>query len=186
MGRQMSIVGEIGIFAFGGRSETDLLVVNLRNQGWIACEGQSVDQRGAAGLPALFSVLSTTWGTADPTNVFYIPDLRGKFLRGWNHASGIDPDSAARVAAKPGGMAGDAVGSSQPDQLASHTHGLKAGVPIDQNNNSQDFAVCSSSPRLQALPASGGGEETRPKNAYVMFCIFTGAAPLPKAIKFFA
>ena len=31
-----------------------------------------------------------------------------------------------------------------------------------------------------------GGSETRPLNAYVMYCIFTGHAPLPAQVKFFA
>jgi hypothetical protein len=31
-----------------------------------------------------------------------------------------------------------------------------------------------------------GGSETRPRNAYVMYCIFTGHIPLPAQVKFFA
>ena len=57
----MPIVGEIGTFAFGGRDEKDSLVVALRKQGWVSCEGQSVDQDGPRGPKDLFKAIGTSW-----------------------------------------------------------------------------------------------------------------------------
>ncbi|WP_316228040.1 MULTISPECIES: phage tail protein [unclassified Bradyrhizobium] len=181
----MSIVGEIGIFAFGGKSESDPRVLKLRSQGWVACEGQSVDQRGPHGLPDLFAAIERSWGSVDHDNVFNLPDLRGQFLRGWDHKVGHDPDSSNREASKHGGDAGDAVGSAQPDQLKSHNHGLRGPFPADQNNGANDRETPTISPPLGLVGDSGGGAETRPKNVYVMFCIYSGSHALPAAIKFF-
>jgi microcystin-dependent protein len=181
----MSIVGEIGIFAFGGKSESDERVLKLRSQGWIACEGQSVDQRGPNGLPELFAAIGTTWGSVDKNNVFNIPDMRGQFLRGWDHTHGQDPDSASRQFSNNGGDTGDAVGSKQPDQLKNHNHGLRGPFPAEQNNNANDRQTPTISPPLGLVGDSGGGSETRPKNVYVMFCIYSGAHALPRPVKFF-
>jgi microcystin-dependent protein len=42
-------------------------------------------------------VIGHNWGSEDKSNTFKLPDLRGLFLRGWNHASDRDPDTAGRV-----------------------------------------------------------------------------------------
>jgi len=180
----MAIVGEIVAFAFGGRDESDPQVQLLRSQGWLACEGQSVAQAGRTGLPTLFAAIGKSWGSTDPNNTFCLPDFRGRFLRGWSHGSGQDPDAAQRTSIGANGARGDAVGSAQEDELQRHSHGLCGTFPADQNNNASDRPTVTMG-SLPSLGESGGGNETRPRNAYVMYCIFTGVSPVPPNIKFF-
>lgn len=56
----------------------------------------------------LFNLVGTTYGAGNGTTTFNLPDLRGEFLRGWDHGRGID---SAR-----------GIGSAQVSQMGSHTH----------------------------------------------------------------
>jgi microcystin-dependent protein len=182
---KMPVVGEIATFAFGDGSAT--LIDSLKDQGWLACEGQSVDRAaGPNGLPELFKVIGTAWGCDGP-DVFNVPDLRGEFLRGWNHGRGSDPDAAGRHASiNNSGAKADNVGSAQDHLFASHNHGIKGGTPVGMMTPSPDY--CATHPAGEGRGFGNlmqGGTETRPRNVYVMYCIFTGG-PLPPQVKFFA
>lgn len=78
--------------------------------GWAECDGREVKREDNK---ELFAAIATKWGSGDGTTTFNIPDLRGRFLRGWDHGAGLDPDAAARTEIKPGGAVGDSVGSAQ-------------------------------------------------------------------------
>lgn len=182
----MPVVGEIAAFAFDNDKARPVEL--LRSQGWIACEGQSVTQvAGPNGLPNLFAVIGSSWGSADK-NVFNVPDLRGQFLRGWNHEKGADPDAKGRGQLKQGGVAGDNVGSAQKDEFASHNHGIRGAVGLGMLDTQEDMAPThpESKQTRGRSDMHQGGKETRPCNVSVMYCIFTGHAPLPKEVKFFA
>jgi len=151
--------GPIGtIIAFG--SETP-------PTNYLECDGVSLLN---ASYPDLYAVIGTAYGTADGTH-FNIPDLRGKFPRGWDHAAANDPDRAARTAQAAGGDTGDHVGTIQADEYKSHTHmqniqSAAGGATVSAESNStlstwQDGGITDAS----------GGNETRPINVYVMFCI---------------
>lgn len=97
------------------------------------------------------------WGIGDGSTTFNVPDLRGEFIRVWDDARGVD---VARV-----------FGSSQADEIKSHTHTL-------QTDNSTFFAAGSgakyaTSSGDAALDVSGstGGAETRPRNVAMLACI---------------
>lgn len=182
----MPVAGEIAIFAFDDSKPA--LINNLRQQGWTACEGQSVARvAGPNGLPNLFQVIGTAWGSDDP-NAFNIPDLRGEFLRGWSHGRNADPDATNRHEVHQGGAKGNKVASAQDHLFAEHNHGIKGGTPVPMLTPSDD--MCATHPGAPQGRGSSnmmqGGSETRPRNVYVMYCIFTGHAPLPAQVKFFA
>ena len=63
----LSAVGEIGICGF-----------NYAMIGWLACDGSEYNIND---YPELFSVIGTTYG-GDGTQVFRVPDLRGRALAG--------------------------------------------------------------------------------------------------------
>ncbi len=138
------------------------------------CDGASVPV-GEPGskFNALFQVIGTSWG-GDGVNNFNLPDLQGLFLRGVSKDSGRDPDADRRVPIKPGGHAGNQVGSIQPSAFGAHSHSyvgkfLEAegghgftGHGFDSNSrqSDQNFAV-----------STEGAQETRPINAAVVWII---------------
>jgi len=134
------VVGEIKTFAVGADSKD--LIDQLAKQGWVEAAGQSAIRKD---FDELWKIMGTDWGSADSTNVFFLPDLRGLFLRGWEHgrtAPESHPESPymgepkdlsdARGARRPEipttvgsvGASGNHVGSMESDAFALHHHTL--------------------------------------------------------------
>ncbi len=198
------IVGEIRTFAFGGDAKS-LIVSELHQNGWLECEGQSLD---VTDFPELRSAIGMTWGSRDPKQSFLVPDFRGIFLRGWNHAgSQKNPDGSDRAPQFPDpgenrvpprtmadvgqggkqGNAGDGVGSMQPGAVGSHTHNLEPYhahfVKADPGGNNPVPEKIDPAPRIDTSgpqQSTGNGSETRPNNAYVMYFIYVGPYDLRK------
>ena len=74
----------------------------------------------------LFQIISTNYGSCDSgggaSSGFNLPDLRGKFVRGWANGSSADPDRNSRNTCSSGGQSGDNVGSCQSDAFDYHQH----------------------------------------------------------------
>jgi microcystin-dependent protein len=116
---------------------------------------------------------------------FSLPDLRGYFLRAWDHGRGADPDAGTRH----GG--GDQVGTWQDDVFRSHNHKMLVKDPQDfsetnvpTNNFLGKGFTSDGFNALIYYPAPTpdkflnenaiswvGGNETRSKNIYVMYVI---------------
>lgn len=121
--------------------------------GWLECDGAAVSRTTYA---ALFTAIGTTYGAGDGSTTFNLPDLRGEFIRGWDHGRGVD---AAR-----------ALGSAQADEFKSHTHSIASSA----NDGRQD----ASQPQLRTSgtgvsTGAAGGSETRPRNIAMMYVIKT-------------
>ena len=164
------------------------LIVNTIGPQFIQLFWFSID--GVGTIPnvtydvAVHIALSAGQSDADVANtlayeangLFQVPDVRGYFIRGWDAASGHDPDAVNRTAsgAEPAtaasGNTGDHVGSYQADQNLSHNHpgsywdygtlGLQAGGgTVYQYNappNNQGAIVI----------AFDGGLQSNPRNLY--------------------
>lgn len=74
--------------------------------GWLECDGATVNR---SDYPDLVTYLA---GAAAPTAT--LPDLRGEFVRGWDHGRGLD--------------AGRALMTVQANQMLSHTHAASAAA----------------------------------------------------------
>ncbi|MEC4049947.1 phage tail protein [Flavobacterium sp. SUN046] len=72
--------------------------------GYLECNGQAVSRTTYA---TLFSFIGSTFGSGDGSTTFNVPDLRGQFVRGWDHAREVDT--------------GRVFGSSQTDTLQNIT-----------------------------------------------------------------
>ena len=143
--------------------------------GWLLCDGAAVSRTQYV---QLFAVIGVASGSGDGASTFNLPDLRGMFLRGLDGAAGVEPDKATRTAAKPGGNAGNALGSLQPDQFKSHNHvngsfNRLLQVSNGTNTTTPSTDVSPSEPDiLNTSPiAAAGGNESRPKNIYVNYII---------------
>lgn len=134
--------------------------------GWLECDGTAVS-RGT--YSTLYAVVGDTYGNGDGSTTFNLPDLRGRFLRAWDNGAGIDPDAATRTDSGDGVTTGDHVGTLQASQNKAHTHnttisnqtGAAYGQPAGQIGNSNAVRTSTSS----------GGDEARPVNINVMYCI---------------
>jgi len=114
------------IVAFAGSAAA----VDEGRGNWLVCDGRSLS-RYEHGV--LFSAIGTAWG-GDGEPTFFLPDLRGQFLRGVDKAADgtttpqHDADRDERRAFQPEaangtpGNAGNEVGSFQDDEFLQHIH----------------------------------------------------------------
>ena len=138
-------------------------------KGYLECNGSAVSRTTHA---LLFGELGVFYGNGDGSTTFNLPDYRGQFLRGFDNGSGTDPDAASRTD-RGDGTTGDAVGTKQTDEIKSHTHdGNRAGSGIIGNNSGRIPRMNNeATPSTSTIAEATGGNETRPKNIYVMYCI---------------
>jgi len=114
--------------------------------GWLLCDGRAIKRKD---YDVLFNnVIGTQYGTGDNVMTFNLPDYRGRFLRGVDGDAGRDPDKDGRTASKPGGNAGNQVGSVQADPIQEHKHqfndpGHGHNVLIDRPNETPNPAYVS-------------------------------------------
>jgi microcystin-dependent protein len=95
---------------------------------WAACDGSSILRTK---YPQLFSACNTIWGSEDSDH-FYLPDLRGKFLRGvYNTPTsepGVDPDRTRRKSPQPN--SGSTIGTGSVQDFATSINGVRIDVDL--------------------------------------------------------
>lgn len=135
--------------------------------GYLLCDGSAVSRTTYA---TLYAVVGNRHGSGDGSTTFRLPNYRGLFLRGRANGSGNDPDRASRIAMNAGGATGDNVGSYQADEFKTHNHIMEIGYG-GSNSASRASGAGSSVYQNDDATNSNGGNETRPKNAYVNYII---------------
>ena len=125
--------------------------MNTAPTGWLDCDGSEVSRTTYS---TLYTAIGTTFGTGDGSTTFNVPDLRGEFIRGWDDGRGVDN--------------GRTFGSAQADELKSHRHsiafagnGWDAYTGLNQGTGVTDYTDYT------------GGDETRPRNIALLYCIKT-------------
>ena len=146
--------------------------------GWLECDGTLLSKVSNNGqYAALWTAIGYTYnkqadGTADN---FRLPDLRGQFLRGWDHGRGVD--------------AGRMFGNLQADAFQGHYHNLL--YPYTGATGTADLSVylatangASGSNRAIGAVTDGTNgtprtaSETRPTNVAMIACIkYTASGP---------
>lgn len=138
--------------------------------GYLLCDGSALSRTVYANL---FNIIGTTWGEGDGSTTFNLPSMQGWFQRGFDAGTGRDPDAASRGPTFPGGNSGNAVATYQGDQYRAHQHYMTLACWWGNRNGSH--GGWSSNDGYQGYYGHGvsayGGNETRPNNAYVKFCI---------------
>jgi microcystin-dependent protein len=124
---------------------------NTAPTGFIKANGASIS---TSTYSDLFAVIGYTFGGSGGS--FNVPDLRGEFLRGWDDGRGVD--------------SGRNFGSSQTDELKSHTHSVPTWT---YNVHAADFSRAYSRGTNASSVTTGatGGTETRPRNIALLACI---------------
>lgn len=146
-------------------------------QEWLMCDGSQVSRTTYA---RLYTAIANTYGSGNGSTTFHLPDLRGRFVRGSDNmgsgAAGVDPDAAGRTAMNSGGNTAANVGSIQDDEYQSHTHVVDVGLWIAGSTGNKFGAGSGSGTGtngIESTATSGGGNETRPKNANLNYIIKT-------------
>ena len=129
--------------------------------GWLLCDGSSYS---TSAYPDLFALIQYTFGGSGGS--FNVPDFRGRFLRGWANGQARDPDRTSRTAMNTGGNTGDSIGSVQDDNFKEHNHQGSHLV----NTGGGGSGAYGATFTMYGIGVTGGNE-TRPKNAYVNFII---------------
>lgn len=173
------------------------LAVSAVPADYLECNGQSVSRTTYA---ALFAVIGTTYGGSGSN--FNVPDLRGEFVRGWDHGRGVD--SGRSIANSQGSqytqhnhaagsldVANKSLTGSATKIAESFTHGVTSGVfskGSNQNDNLTPKSVDTSLTGTLNIDAShdhsisgntgnrggtGNSSETRPRNIAMMYIIKT-------------
>jgi hypothetical protein len=156
--------------------------------GWLECNGQQLNREAYS---RLFSKIGVTFGSGNGLDTFNVPDLRGEFIRGWDHGRGIDPARS--------------LGQHQDDQVQSHKHSdsghshsdsghahgyldrytPESGVryapggerPVQWENDfyresySGHASINTGYANLGAPSDARHGSETRPRNVALLYCI---------------
>ena len=110
--------------------------------GWLFCRGDAVSRTA---YPALFAVISTTWGIGDGTTTFNLPDLRAKVPFGFSSG---DPNFG---------------GLNQQGGVITHSHSQAAhSHAIGQLSLDHDSLITSpfTSPRSDQFSQNGGAMES--------------------------
>jgi phage-related tail fiber protein len=119
--------------------------------GYLKANGAAVSRTTYA---VLFAAIGTTFGSGDGSTTFNLPDLRSEFIRGLDDGRGVDT--------------GRALGSSQADELKSHTHTYltRAYTAVQSGSNLACWVGDAT-----ANTGATGGTETRPRNVALLAVI---------------
>lgn len=101
--------------------------------GWLECDGSAISQ---ATYIDLYNILKDGGGSCiygEGGGNFNLPDLRGEFVRGWDHGRGVDPDKATRTN-RGDGQGGDFVGTKQPNATKLPVSGFTSDDPGDHSH----------------------------------------------------
>lgn len=121
--------------------------------GWLKCNGAAVSRTAYADL---FSIIGTHYGAGDGHSTFNLPDLRGEFIRGIDEGRGADPNRA--------------FGSWQSDEIRSHNHFIQFDGVAAGRRGAAEGAIHSGSGKPYYTDHTGGNE-TRPRNVALLYCI---------------
>ena len=130
-------------------------------EGWLACDGSTLNALQDVAFRDLFNAIGTTWGGTGEGD-FKIPDLRGTFLRG----SGSQTYNS-KV------FDGGNVSQKSKDEFEMHRHEIRsitlAGAPYDSAVAGGSQSGSWSTDAITKY--SGSGNETKPFNTSVLYCI---------------
>lgn len=146
---------------------------NPQDDSWLLCNGQHID---ISKYPVLYGLIGTSYGGSG--SQFYIPDLRGLFVRGLDDGKEspiVDPDAPRQI-----GKFQDSANKSHHHKLygsnwAKDFKGLKEGgaqvVVASSKIGSLGVVPVDISTGGYQLVVDDGGTESRPKNIALNYII---------------
>lgn len=115
----------------------------------LECNGATLT---TAAYPELAAVIAEPGATS-----FALPDLRGEFVRGWDHGRGVD--------------SGRSLNSLEYDTIKSHRHTNPSTANFVGSTVGSTFIVNNETQISHDYGDSYGDSETRPRNVALMYVI---------------
>ncbi|HYK02209.1 MAG TPA: phage tail protein [Thermoanaerobaculia bacterium] len=141
-------------------------------EGWLLCNGSTVSQNDYADL---YQAIGRNFGGNPQPGQFYLPDLRGRFVRGQDPDGELDPDTKNRTDMQTGEEIGPTVGSVQGDAFQDHVHvfggEIVGGGNIKSGDDYTTSLYTSAASALDAETPCRTSKETRPVNAYLIYIV---------------
>ena len=148
--------------------------------GFLECNGATISR---STYSALFAVIGTTYGAGNGSTTFAIPDLRGEFIRGWDHSRGVD--SGRAIGSNQSDAYGSHTHSGSTNSAGAHTHNIGTGdsgqISVDGSSIMESTSgiaewktsrVSTEGTHSHTLTINASGStETRPRNIAMMYCI---------------
>ncbi|HEY6034730.1 MAG TPA: phage tail protein, partial [Kofleriaceae bacterium] len=109
---------------------------NVAPTGWVKANGAALSRTTYAALWSYAQASGNLaasegakdkgqFGPGDGSTTFSIPDMRGYFARSWDDGAGVD--------------SGRAIGTSQADAFASHTHTITTGISVNSAGSAFNY-----------------------------------------------
>ena len=144
--------------------------------GYLECDGSALSRTTYA---PLFAVLGTTHNkTGDAGGKFRLPDLRGEFIRGWDHGRGVDKQrtigsmqKATHIRRLIDNLINYSVGTFAVGawEIETPMTDTVTGTKTDTALNNNTFYEATA--RSQAGSDDNHGFATRPRNFAAMICV---------------
>lgn len=137
--------------------------------GWSHCDGKLLS---TANYAELYNIVGNNFGANPPGGQFYLPDLRGRFVRGVDDNAGRDPDVGQRTDMRNNALYSKTVGSVQTHAFQNHTHQYTVFPDGDGDIASGRYWKSGSAQTAEVdAQKFATSSETRPVNAYLFFII---------------
>jgi len=146
--------------------------VSAAPTGYLLCNGQAVSRTTYS---TLFAVVSSLYGDGNGSSTFNVPDLRGRFLAGW------DAGTSVLTAVTTGMIAGSSIANTggvqavtlSVAQIPSHAHTYTAQVGGEIGNDGPAAAWSSTSTGNTSNTGGGGAHSNIPPAMIINFIIKT-------------
>lgn len=96
--------------------------------GWLACDGTSYLRTGVGAYPELYAVIGTTFGAVDGAH-FSVPDLRGRFIAGYDYNNTMGRLTGAYAGGLSAARLGQAGGEQGHALTATEQASMSVGIP---------------------------------------------------------
>lgn len=152
---KLSVSLQTSLIALNPAGSIITMATSVVPNGYLECDGSAVSRNTYGDL---YTAIGETFGVGDGSTTFNLPDLRGEFIRGWDHGKGVDT--------------GRLIGSSQAGSSGWNGGGSYLDKAVLDVENTYTRSVNSGIPIGSAGPA---GTNTygyiRPRNIALMYCI---------------
>ena len=141
--------------------------------GYMECNGDAISRNSYS---ILFDKIGTTYGNGNNSTTFNLPDLRGEFVRGWDHGKGIDAsrqlgssqgDAIRNISGKFGNLPAQSTGYDRVLGGA-FTESGDIALRIGQGEAASQGKTQLHFDASRVVPTAN---ENRPRNVALMYCI---------------